>query len=172
MIRRRSAAVLVLAALLCGCATSAPVGSPAHPPLQDEFLDRLVGNWRVTRSVRGSTVQNAMDARWVLGHQFVRLHMIDVKTPPTYEASVLIGYDATKARYVAHWCDVFGAGYSAVGYGARSGDSVEFRFAYDDGPFFNTFTWHPRDASWTFRGENGQPDGSRTLFMEDRATRR
>jgi Protein of unknown function (DUF1579) len=161
---------------MAACATkpARPTASTAYarPPLQDDFLDDLVGSWRIARSARGKQIENAMDARWVLQHQFVQLHMIDVGTPPAYEANVLIGFDPAKKQYTAHWCDTFGAGYSAIGHGARAGDSVEFRFDYDDGPFFNTFTWHPADRSWTFRGENGQPDGSRKPFMEDHATRR
>jgi len=169
------AALTATAALLSGCA-SRPSPKPdaafARPPLRDDFLDHLVGNWHISRSTRGKTVENLMDAHWAIQHQFVQVHMIDTKTPPAYEANVFIGFDAAKSRYVAHWCDTFGAGYSAIGYGTRNGDSIEFRFSYDDGPFYNTFTWHPADHSWTFKGENGQPDGSRKLFMEDRATPR
>jgi hypothetical protein len=161
---------LVLA--LTGCAETRPVSNLAHPPLNDPFLDHLVGRWSIARSIRGTTVPNEMEAHWVLCHQFVQMHMTDPKNPPQYEVIVTIGYDKDKSRYVAHWCDTFGGGYSAIGYGSRKGDSVEFAFRYDDGPFYNTFAWHEQDYSWTFRGENGQKDGSRKLFMEDRATRR
>jgi hypothetical protein len=82
---------------------------------------------------------------------------------------VLIGFDSAKSRYIAHWCDAFGGAYSTDGFGVRQGDTLEFRFTYDDGPFFNTFTWHPQTRTWTFRGENGRADGSREFFMEDEA---
>jgi hypothetical protein len=167
--RRLIAPFLTL--LLASC-TSQPQAAPARPPLQDDLLDRLVGRWAIARAVRGTTVPNEMEAHWVLGHQFVQMHMTDPNSPPQYEAIVLIGVDTEKRRYVAHWCDTFGGGYSSIGYGTRTGDSVEFVFGYDDGPFYNTFTWRPQDHSWTFRGENGQKDGSRKLFMEDHATRR
>ncbi|MFO0837116.1 MAG: DUF1579 family protein [Phycisphaerae bacterium] len=159
--------------VLSGCASPAARehGPFVRPALQDDFLDHLVGRWHIARSIRGKVVENAMEARWVLQHQFVEMHLIDAATPPAYEATVYLGFDPDKARYVAHWCDNFGAGFSALGYGVRRGDSVEFRFEYDDGPFFNAFTWHADDDSWTFRGENAASDGSRKLFMEDRATR-
>jgi hypothetical protein len=159
-----------------GCAPAlrdTPALSPAasRPQLQDEFLDHLIGDWRITRTMHKGTSENTMHAKWVLGHQFVLVHMIDVQRPPAYEAIVLIGFDSAKPRYIAHWCDTFGGAYSADGLGVRQGDTVEFRFTYDDGPFFNTFTWHPQTRTWTFRGENGRPDGSRELFMEDEASR-
>lgn len=174
MPNRVAAASVLALAVLTGCANPGPSAAPSYakPPLHDEFLDHLVGEWRIERSARGRTLENTMTARWVLQHQFVEVHMIDPASPPQYEATVHIGFDPAKSRYVAHWCDNFGAGLSSVGSGTRNGDSVEFRFEYDDGPFFNTFTWHPDDHSWTFEGENGQPDGSRKLFMKDRATQK
>jgi hypothetical protein len=160
--------------LTAGCATSPATSSTPvtdRAPLQDDCLDHLVGDWRITRSIRGTTAENTMEARWVLAHQFVQMHRIDVKRPPAYEAIVLIGYDAEKKRYIAHWCDTFGGAYSGDGFGIRAGNAVEFRFDYADGPFFNTFTWHRASSTWTFRGENGAADGSRKLFMEDAARR-
>src|SRR5262245_8607551 len=94
---------------LCGCAAGPPPAAspPALPGLQDEFLDRLVGDWDLTGSVGTRAVRNSVTARWVLGHQFVRMEMTDVARPPTYEALVMVGYDAERKRYVAHWCDSF-----------------------------------------------------------------
>lgn len=170
-------AVVLLATVIfaaTGCATTAPTGeaAPRHEPLKDDLLDHLVGRWQVTRSIRGTTVENRMEAEWVLGHQFVRMHMIDVARPPQYEAIVLIGRDDTKGRYVAHWCDDFGATYSAIGQGTRRGDAIEFRFDYESGPFFNTFTWDATSATWRFRGEMAAADGARSLFAEDIVRRR
>lgn len=173
-----AAVVLALTALLAqSCASSAPsaaaiAATQSQSPLSDEFLDHLVGEWRITRTIRDTTVENTMRAEWVLGHQFVQMHMIDVKRPPAYEAIVLLGFDAKRECYIAHWCDSFGGAYSGDGFGVRSGEHIEFRFDYPDGPFFNTFTWDAAAGSWRFRGENGQADGSRTLFMEDVAVKR
>jgi len=114
----------------------------------DPFIENLVGDWIVNRQIRGKVVQNTLQAEWVLNHQFLQLHMKDVADPPAYEALVLIGYSRSDKRYVAHWCDTFGGGASATGYGRRDGDSIEFVFEYPDGPFFNTF-------SWTRRAESG-----------------
>jgi hypothetical protein len=67
----------------------------------------------------------------------------------------------------AHWCDSYGGKFSAIGYGKRSGNSIEFEFSFSDGPFYNTFTWHPDTAGWTCRLENAGKNGKRVLFAED-----
>jgi len=81
---------------------------------------------------------NTLSAAWVLSHQFLQLHMKDSALPSRYEAIVLIGFVHASGEYVAHWIDTFGGKFSAVGKGRRTGNSVEFRFEYPDGPFFNT----------------------------------
>ncbi len=134
---------------------------------EDPFMENLVGMWDLTRSIRGQTVKNSVKAEWVLNHQFLQLHMVDVAVPPTYEAIVLIGYSHANHRYVAHWLDVYGGEYSAIGYGKLVGNSVEFAFQYEDGPFYNQFTWNPEDKSWTFRMEGTDEKGNRKPFATD-----
>ena len=121
----------------------------------------------LTRKIRGQEVENRVKALWVLNHQFLQLHMKDVADPPAYEALVLIGYAHVDKKYVAHWCDTYGGKFSAVGYGKRSGDAIEFEFHYPDGPFYNTFTWDAKAKRWTFRMESQNKNGKRALFAED-----
>jgi hypothetical protein len=133
----------------------------------DPFIANLAGDWELTRSIRGKTITNKVKAEWVLNHQFLQLHMIDVATPPGYEAIVLIGYSHADHEYIAHWTDVFGGKYSAMGRGRLVGNSIEFVFQYDDGPFYNTFTWNADDRSWTFNMQNADKSGKRTPFATD-----
>jgi len=150
-----------------------PAAGADEPPdgpkriFQDPFIDNLVGDWKLTRKIRGKQVENSLKAQWVLNHQFLQLHMKDVADPPAYEALVLIGYSYADKRYVAHWCDTYGGKFSAVGYGKRSGDAIEFVFQYPDGPFYNTFSWDARAKGWTFRMESQGKDGKRVPFAED-----
>ena len=134
---------------------------------QDDLISKLEGTWHLTRRIRGTEVQNTVSANWVLNHRFLQIHMKDVKSPPAYEAIVLVGYIHASGQYVAHWCDTFGGKFSAVGTGTRSGNSVEFRFAYPDGPFFNTFTWSPDTNQWVMRLESQDSNGRRSLFAID-----
>ena len=43
---------------------------------------------------------------------------------------MMIGFDDGAKRYVAHWCDSYGGKFSAIGYGKRSGNSIEFEFSF------------------------------------------
>jgi hypothetical protein len=134
---------------------------------KDDFIDNLVGDWKLNRKIRGTEVTNTVKAEWVLNHQFLQIHIKDVANPPTYEALVLIGYSYADKQYIAHWCDTFGGKFSAVGYGKRNGNSIEFEFKYPDGPFYNTFTWDAKAKGWTCRLEAQGKDGKRALFAED-----
>lgn len=165
-------AFLVAALVVARPATAddAPAAAP-HGSLKDPFLENLVGDWKISRQIRGKVVENTMRGEWVLNHQFVMLHMRGPGEPPSYEAIVLVGWDAARARYVAHWCDDFGGQYSAVGYGTKNGDSVEFAFAYPDGPFYNTFTWNPAEKSWRFLMQGEEAGGRRRFFAEDTVRR-
>ena len=133
----------------------------------DEFIENLSGDWKLTRKIRNTEVTNTCKAEWVLNHQFLQLHMKDVADPPSYEALVLIGYSHADKQYIAHWCDNHGGKFSAIGYGKRSGDSIEFQFEYPDGPFYNTFTWNAKAKGWTFLMESVEKGGKRALFAED-----
>ncbi|MEI6669723.1 MAG: DUF1579 family protein [Acidobacteriota bacterium] len=169
---------MVIASLCLAVIWGTPAGyadGPAQPGrgrLDDPLLQNLVGSWTVARKIRGTVEGNTLEAEWVLQHQFVQLHMKDVAKPPQYEALVLIGFDSSTQRYVAHWCDNFGAQYSGVGYGTRRGNVIEFVFNYADGPFHNTFSWDPATRTWKCLLENEGKDGKRTFFAEDTVRRK
>ncbi len=144
-----------------------PLDGP-NRPFKDELLENLVGDWKLTRQIRGQTVQNTVKVEWVLNHQFLRIHMKDVATPAQYEAMVFVGYDNASDRYVAHWIDVFGGRFSeTLGYGKRDDNSIKFLFEYPDGPFHNTFTWNASDKTWTFLLEQKNKEGKWATFATD-----
>jgi hypothetical protein len=167
MYRRWALSLLAGLALLgqAGGASGAEDGRGGR--FEDDLFSRLEGEWVLTRSIRGTEVRNAVTAGWVLQHQFLLVRMRDVATPSEYEADVYIGYSSETGEYVAHWLDNFGARYAAVGRGKRVGNSVEFRFEYPDGPFFNTFSFDPATGTWTCHLESVGADGQRTTFARD-----
>ena len=130
-----------------------------HVPLQDELLEKLVGKWRITGKIAGQRIKHRCNAVWVLNHQFLKLHLLDVTqagagegSDPRYEAEVYIGYDNMSERYVAHWLDTFGGRFSEVlGYGIQvnRGRSIRFVFEGGSGPLHNTVTWNRNDGTWT-----------------------
>ena len=159
--------LLCVIALLSGPSGRGEETAARRGALENQFLQNLVGDRSIARKIRGTVVANTLSAEWVLQHRFVQLHIKDVAEPPEYEALVLIGYDAVTERYVAHWCDSFGAQYAGVGYGKRAGNSIDFVFNYADGPFHNTFSWDPATSTWTFLMQAEGKDGSRQFFAED-----
>ena len=160
-------AILALAVLLASFAAHA-----VDPPMDDPFLENLTGKWKIERKIRGTLVANTLEAKWVLQHRFLQLRMKDLSNPPQYEALVMIGWDGLNERYVVHWMDIYGGRLSAIGYGKRDGNTIEFRFDYPDGPFYNTFQWQPADQGWSMILENSDKDGKRVPFAEDRVRRR
>jgi hypothetical protein len=160
-------ALLVLAAAIVPVSHAGePVDGP-NVKFVDPFIESLAGDWILTRSIRGKAERNTVHAEWVLDHHFLQLHMKDMAQPARYEAIVLIGYSNEDHEYVAHWCDVFGGKYSAMGRGKRVDNSLEFAFQYPDGPFYNTFTWNARDKTWTMKLENSDKSGKRLPFATD-----
>ena len=161
--------IAIIAAMGCALAPAMADDPPEGPKrlFQDEFLENLVGEWKLTRQIRGRTVENTVKATWVLNHQFLQLHFEDVAQPAEYEAIVLIGYLHGDQQYVAHWCDTYGGKFAGVGHGKRSGAKIQFEFQYPDGPFCNTFAWDSKARTWTFTMESGSKDGPRKLFAVD-----
>jgi hypothetical protein len=122
--------------------------------------------------MKSRTAQNSVKAEWVLNHQFLRLHYRDEATPPKYEAMVFIGYDNAGARYVVHWIDIFGGHFSqTLGSGKREGNTIMFTFDYPDGPFQNTFTFDPKEQTWTSLMRQKGSTGTWSIFAEDRFRR-
>lgn len=160
--------LVVLAACSPVSSTSRPGGTtPAADSdvSADALLDALQGAWDMEGQVMGEPVRYRAKGERVLQGGFLRLHMIDVSTPPQYEASVFIGHDKKAGDYIAHWLDTFGAaGARVVGTGSREGNRIFILYQYPDGTFRNTFTWRPDMRDWTLLIEAQQPDGSWTTF--------
>lgn len=135
---------------------------------KDELLDRLAGKWQLTGNIGGSNVENNFSATWVLNHQFMELIFEDVASPPSYVAHVYIGYDCVSERYVAHWLDFFGGRISeTLGYGSASGQTINLRFEYPDGPFINQLIYDPKNDSWQLHMTSKNSDGTWKLFGDE-----
>ena len=137
----------------------------------DSFLEKLVGEWLLSRTVRGTTAESKVKAAWVLNHQWLRLEMTS-NDGREYLAEIYIGYDDAKKEYVIHWIDSWGGAFAeTVGYGKADGAKIIFDFAYADGPFRNTFVRDEKADAWTFEMQNGDGHGGWKPFGEDRLTR-
>ncbi len=75
-------AAFSLAAVTIGAQSPAPVDG-REAKFEDALLDKLVGNWHVVRKFgNGRTAENTVRVGWVMNHQFLELHYVDVATPP------------------------------------------------------------------------------------------
>jgi hypothetical protein len=161
---RRGPRLLTVAVALCP-GIAAAQGSTATS--MDGVLQRLVGSWRMVGTVRGRPASYRLQATRVLRGKFVELHMVDVAGSAGYEARVFLGVDSAGPRIIAHWLDNFGAGYSIPhAIGAARGDTIQFTFAYPDGPFRDTFVYDRARARWHFRLESGDSAGAWRPFAE------
>lgn len=126
----------------------------------DVLLENLVGKWNAGGSIGAEPVSYFLTGNWVLDHQFFQLHFKDISKEPEYIADVFIGYDCVSEHYIAHWLDNYGARPSEVlGYGTSSGDSIEFRFEYHDGPFTNKFIYERATDTWKFHSKSKNKKG-------------
>jgi hypothetical protein len=154
-------ASLVLSEVLAGN----PVVAQEPPSAADALLDALKGKWDMSGTVMGEPVRYRAEGKRVLQGGFLCLHMIDVSSPPQYEASVFIGYDAKAKDFVAHWLDGFGAaGARVVGIGSHDGNRILIHYPYASGHFRNTFTWSAPTRSWTLLIESQERDGKWGTF--------
>jgi Protein of unknown function (DUF1579) len=131
----------------------------------DALLNALQGKWDMQGTVMGKPVRYRAEGRRVLEGGFLRLHLVDVATPPRYEAMVFLGYDPKAKDYIAHWLDRFGAGGArVVATGSRDGERIILVYPYPEGAFRNTFTWYPASSSWTLLLEAQQSDQQWSTF--------
>jgi hypothetical protein len=55
-----------------------PPDSPHHA-FQDDLLDKMTGQWKLTGTIRGQTVEYKVEAQWTLNHQFLQVHEKDAR---------------------------------------------------------------------------------------------
>jgi hypothetical protein len=151
--------VLLHAALLALVVICVPVVAQ-QPQLQDPLLDKMIGDWVMTGTIAQKPTTHDVRAVWVLNHQFVQLHEVSrEKTAngrPAYEAWVYLGWDAAQNRYVAHWIDVFGGGFSSQGHASKQESSLPFVFGAGDELFHNTMFYDAKTNTWSWNMDNEQ----------------
>ena len=139
----------------------------------ETFLTGLQGNWMMVGTLGGKSVLYRADGERVLQGGFLKLHMIDIDSPPQYEADAFLGFDPKAGDYIAHWLDRFGApGARVIGQGKRNGEQLVISFPYADGAFRDTFTWRPATKSWALLLESQASNGAWSTFASYTLTHR
>ena len=167
--------ISLLGAVLCVAFVSGLAYAQAHTAWHDDLVDHMVGIWKMEGPVMGRPAHHDVQAEWVLGHQFLRIHEItSPDAPPAerrYEATWFLGYDPVSERYVLHLMDVFGARFSeTLGYGVREGNEIRFVFEYPDGPFHTRYRWMAEKDSWEWEMKQKDKDGKWGSFADLKLT--
>ncbi len=142
-------------------ALSLPVNAQ-ETGFQDELLDRFTGRWTLTGTIAGDEVVHSIDARWILGHQYLQFDESTDIGQIDYEATVIIGWDAPSGRYVCLWLDsTGGSGLSngILGYAAKSEDELAFVFDGDSSRFHTTFSYDKSNDTWSWAMDSEKEDG-------------
>ena len=146
-----------------------------QPTLKDSLLDEMTGKWVLNGDIRGKQTVHDVEIQWALNHQYVRIHETarerDKDGHPVYEAEVFLGQDAAKEQYIVHWMDVYGGGFSLVGYGKRDANSIPIVFTSADGRFHTTFSFDEKSKTWRWTMDSEQ-QGKLSPFARLVMTRR
>ena len=133
----------------------------------DSLLDRLVGRWTMTGTVRGKPATYTMEASWTIQKKYVELHMVDVAGAKGYEARVFIGPTQKPGELVAHWIDSTGAQYSVPpATGTLNADELVLDFPYPDGAFHDVFTYDRKADRFRFVLDASDGRGGWKRFAE------
>jgi hypothetical protein len=142
----------LLAFLFAFCASWSFAQGGGPSPLQDDFLDGLVGRWTVTGTSHDLAMPQTVLVDWVLNHQFVRIDQKTTANRPgwsiPYEALLFIGYDPARKRYVLHVLNVMGAGGPPVAYGERQANEIKFEASTGELTVDMRLIWRPESGTW------------------------
>jgi hypothetical protein len=145
---------------------------------QEPLLEHLTGNWILQGSIAGHETTHDVEAEWVLGHEYVRLHETSREKKSSgqaaYEAIIFIEWDKSSSEYRCLWLDsTAGGGLSAHGiaHGKRSGDGIAFLFKDEDSSIHNTFAYSKSTDTWQWLIDN-EAGGKVSEFARVKLTRK
>jgi len=145
---------------------------------QEPLLEHLTGNWILRGAIAGRETTHDVEAEWVLGHEYVRLHETSREKKaagePAYEAIIFIEWDESSSEYRCLWLDsTGGGGLSAQGIalGKRIGDEIAFLFKDKDGSIHTTFAYSKSTDTWQWLIDN-EAGGKVSEFARLKLTRK
>lgn len=160
----------LLAFVFLVCASSSLAQGVGPKPLQDDFLDRLVGRWDVTGTSHDLPMPGTMKIDWVLNHQFVRIDQKTTGNRPgwdiPYEALLFIGYDSAQKQYVLYALNVMGPSGPRVVNGERQGNEIKFEATAGERIVGMRLSWRPESGTWRFEF-GSQPVGGKWQAVTD-----
>lgn len=144
----------------------------------DDLLDHLVGNWHDTSVAHGSKFTSEVDARWVLNHQYLLLHLKSNEVVPWWGVQMeyyqYIGYNHYKQRYTIHGMSIEGDEDLSEGfsYGYRNGNDFKIvaKFSVDTS-VVQHLIWQPKSKTWLIQSKVVTNGKEGELFLDMKLTR-
>lgn len=144
----------------------------AAVPEQEALMDDMVGEWLMTGTVNGERVIHDVQAEWILGRRYVRIHEVSRERDEygglAYEAWIHLAWDSQNAKYVVMWLDntaTTNFAEEGVGHGKRDGDRIPFVWRLADGSGIrNTFEYDREDDTWSWAIDNVGDSGAISVF--------
>jgi hypothetical protein len=144
---------------------------------QEPLLDHLTGKWILQGTIAGRETTHDIEAEWVLGHEYLRLHETSrekkAQGQPAYEAIIFIEWDGSLGEYRCLWLDSTGGGGLSVptASGKRSGDEIRFLFKEKDSSIHTTFAYNKSSDTWQWLIDN-EAAGKVSEFARVKLTRK
>lgn len=144
----------------------------------DDLLDHFVGKWHVTALAHGSRFTSEIDARWMLNHQYLLIHLKSNEVIPWWGVEMeyyqYIGYNRNKQRYTIHGMSIEGDADLSEGffYGYRSGNEFKTVAKFSsDTSIVQRMIWQPGTNTWLIqsRAEISGKEGE--VFLEMKLTK-
>jgi hypothetical protein len=167
---------LLFVALLFVASFSAAAQQPTP---KDPLLDRLAGSWILRGTIAGHETTHDIEAEWVLGHEYLRLHETsrekNAQGQPAYEAIIFIEWDDALKEYRCLWLDSTGGGGLAapIATGKRGNDEITllWRDKDKDSGVNTTFVYSKGADTWSWLIDN-EEGGKLTAFARAKLTRK
>lgn len=155
-----------------------PVTWAQQPPVNSALLDHMAGRWVMEGTIGGHPTKHDIDAEWVLGHHYLRIHEVSQEKKadgqPQYEAMIFVAWNDQPKHYSCAWLDVYGSfSVSSIGIAPPSENELAFIFKNDKGEpdFSNVFVYDAKTDSWSDALDN-IVNGARKEFGRVKLTRK
>ncbi|MHC1480633.1 hypothetical protein ACYJW8_10295 [Frateuria aurantia] len=148
--------------------------------LRSALLEHLAGHWLLRGMIAGQPVVHDVQARWVLGHEYLEIHELARRNGaagrPGYKAIIYLGFNPDLKRYVCLWLDsTSGNALVPTGLGLAEPEASQLRFVWRDGggqpTLSNRFHYDATTDRWQWLIENIE-HGKSTPFAELTLSRR
>jgi hypothetical protein len=125
----------------------------------DDLLNHLVGNWDVIAIAHGSRFTSDLEAKWVMNHQHLLIHLKSHEIIPWWHVQMeyeeYIGYSHIQKRYVVHGMSIENYDYDpseGFCYGYRAGNEFKTVAKFgEDSLIVQRFIWEATSGTWNIK---------------------